>query len=358
MYNNNNKITPSRKRKRTPAPSEEIFGSPRKKQKTDPTIVLRTKTPQKQQSKKLPNNTTNKIGHLLLSNNDQFRDVRLDSAYIPLERTNKNTPQKLKIHSTNAVYHKVPLKFKPGICLFKHEDNEATNIRLYTKESNRKKKKKKKKKKQPKLNKDDIIKKLPFLKNRQKTFTGYFDIDTHYELRGTRRYYPGQNQVMQYISAYEYVKAVKPNIVATKNWQWLHVIAFGLGGSQHEDNLVAGTWECNRLMMAFESATKQLISHEILKELKIENKVSYLEYKNNKYTRIAEKINYKIYNKNDELIFKVNFYPTENKYSSIDVKRYASDLAKKLCKKLKENNAEKNKVNSPLLTMINKTLLK
>lgn len=43
-----------------------------------------------------------------------------------------------------------------------------------------------------------------------------------------------------------------------RDWEWLHIIAHSLGGADHQDNLVAGTYNANTEMIPYESTIRNL----------------------------------------------------------------------------------------------------
>jgi hypothetical protein len=87
-----------------------------------------------------------------------------------------------------------------------------------------------------------------------------------------RRNYDDQNTVMGNYSAasvaYNALPAVEVDkaprdTVGASRWEWLHLVSFKMGGinnrPQQQKNLVAGTYECNSLMISLEEAIKDLV---------------------------------------------------------------------------------------------------
>ncbi len=90
--------------------------------------------------------------------------------------------------------------------------------------------------------------------------------------RQERRGFPDQNTVMNGVSAVSAANCALPGVEVNKapstnygnsSWEWLHLVSFKMGGidnlPQQSDNLVAGTYECNSLMISLEEAIKDLV---------------------------------------------------------------------------------------------------
>ena len=91
--------------------------------------------------------------------------------------------------------------------------------------------------------------------------------------RSERRTYDGQNTVMGNKSALQAAAAggiiplefdkVPATNYGNSAWEWLHLVSFKMGGignvPQQPGNLVAGTYECNSLMISIEEAIKDLV---------------------------------------------------------------------------------------------------
>lgn len=151
--------------------------------------------------------------------------------------------------------------------------------------------------------------------------------------RGKRRLFPDQNQVMHYISANEYVAAIDPMLETTAHWEWLHLLAFCLGGPdatgpQHPDNLVAGTKECNQLMLRFERNITEAIRTSVLPFLNITVQAELIPI-GTLYSHIANKIKYKITDTRGNVIA-VNFYGTIYHGYPKDLDRYAYGIVHKI----------------------------
>ena len=91
--------------------------------------------------------------------------------------------------------------------------------------------------------------------------------------RTERRAFDSQNAVMGGKSAQQAAAAggiipnefdkVAPANYGNSAWEWLHLVSFKMGGisnaPQQPGNLVAGTYECNSLMISIEEAIKDLV---------------------------------------------------------------------------------------------------
>lgn len=65
--------------------------------------------------------------------------------------------------------------------------------------------------------------------------------------------HPTRDSAMGNISALNYARAVGFPGADQHSWEWLHLIARSLGGKNEKDNLVAGTYDANTLMIPLES---------------------------------------------------------------------------------------------------------
>ena len=137
--------------------------------------------------------------------------------------------------------------------------------------------------------------------------------------RQDRRGYPGQNSVMNSVSAesaascalpgFEVFKAPETNY-GNSAWEWLHLVSFKMGGidniPQQSDNLVAGTYECNSLMISLEEAIKDLV---LIDGITLSVKVDATCYPG---THVGTAINYYVYYQKtttEELVFESRFDP-------------------------------------------------
>jgi len=99
---------------------------------------------------------------------------------------------------------------------------------------------------------------------------------------------PTQLTVMKGVSARD-AAAARGYETGGLGWEWLHLIAHGMGGEQRAGNLVAGTAEANTEMMVVEDAVKKLLcSH---KKAKATVKVIAKLVPN---THIAKEIQYEV----------------------------------------------------------------
>jgi hypothetical protein len=135
-----------------------------------------------------------------------------------------------------------------------------------------------------------------------------------------RRGYTGQNEVMNGCSAssvaacagiipFEFDKVPSTNY-GNSAWEWLHLVSFKMGGKdeipQQPDNLVAGTYECNSLMISIEEAIKDLVL--------IDKLTLYVEViaTCKLGTHLGTKINYRVYyekSSTEQIMFNCDFNP-------------------------------------------------
>lgn len=150
------------------------------------------------------------------------------------------------------------------------------------------------------------------------------------EFKGKRSEFPSQIEVMGE-SAQKYVAAIVPHLAITQEYHWCHLYAFAFGGTkadgpQVKRNLVAGTKNCNYLMLAFEREIMLHILKGLLPSLKITATASLLKpSKLEGYSRIAEKINYYLTKDTKEYI-KVVFFGTNIMGYNTTLNRYAQGL--------------------------------
>ena len=135
-----------------------------------------------------------------------------------------------------------------------------------------------------------------------------------------RRGFPNQQQVMNGYDAtsvacaallHAEVMKAPPTNFGNSSWEWLHLVSFKMGGidnnPQQPGNLVAGTYECNSLMISIEEAIKDLVLLD-----RITLFVSVVA-KCHPGTHVGTRIDYYVYYQKTpddaEIVFDQEFYP-------------------------------------------------